>query len=46
MTTSWLEEDVSARFEPLIAFDQFAAHHVELFTSIVVLIDVRPFTPR
>jgi hypothetical protein len=43
VTTARLEEDVRACFEPLFAFDQFTTYDQKFFTSIVVLIDMRPF---
>jgi hypothetical protein len=44
VTTAGLEKDVRTGREPEIAFDQFAAHDVNLFSGSIVFIDIRPFS--
>src|SRR5262245_40252312 len=44
VTTARLEEDVGPGLELEAAFDQFAAHDVEILSGSIVLIDLWPFT--
>jgi hypothetical protein len=46
VTTAGFEEDIRPSAKTEIAFNQFAADNVKLFSSRIVLVNMRPFTTR